>query len=323
MDLEKTLNKKYGACMINPRDIIDRDTTIFPVSPALDIALSGGIPEGSWVLISGKQKLGKSSLALEIIATAQKEEYGSRPCYYFDVEGRLKKMNLEGIKSLDIDKMKVFRSQEDNLLDGQAFLRIAEDIVKNVPNAVVVIDSASALCTSRESESDLDSNYRSDAPKLMAGFTRRLANVVPIRNTLLIVIQHLIANTSGYGPTQMEDGGRKIQYQADVKLTCKTAQPWEDGGKQIGNIIKWEVPVSALGPPNQKCDGYLRFGYGVDKLWETINIAVDLDIIKKGGAWFTLPNEQKFQGQPKLYAHLSEHPEEVISIQKTIKEMFG
>jgi recombination protein RecA len=102
------------------------------------------------------------------------------------------------------------------------------------------------------------------------------------------LIQHLIANTSGYGSPFLEDGGNKIQYQSDVKLRCKGIKPWEEGKARIGQDVTWEVLWAANGPPGAKCISKLRYGIGIDEAAEMVDIGVDLGLIDKGGSWFTL-----------------------------------
>lgn len=327
----KALVKKYGNIFANAQDIIDKPKTIIPLSPKLDIGLSGGVPEGSWFLISGKEKAGKSSAALHFCATAQRPEYGGRKCYYLDAEGRLGGKILGGIQGLDLKSengLEIIKSTKGNILSAEMFLTIAENLIKSESEIVIVIDSASAMCTQSEMDSDeISGNTRNGGPKLLANFTRKLANVVPVQNTIVIIIQHMIANTSGYGPAFMEDGGNKIKYQADIKLRARTFSKWEDTSKkQIGQIVTWDVVYSALGAPGATVEGYIRYGKGIDTTWELIDIAVDLDLIEKGGSWFTLSfldEPLKVQGQNSVWQHLEDNTEHKQLLNKKVKELLG
>jgi recombination protein RecA len=324
--LEKILKKKYGDIFLSADKITQREKVIIPVSPKLDIGLSGGIPEGSWFIISGNPKLGKSSLALTFCATAQKEEHGARKCYYLDAEGRLEKKILSGIKGLQQDKLTVIKSSQGNILSAEKFLTIAEQIIKNEPNIVLVIDSASAMCSQSEMDSEeIKGTGRNNGPKLLAEFTRKLANVVPVQNTIIIIIQHMIANTSGYGPSLMEDGGNKIKFQCDAKLRGRTFTKWEDNSKkQIGQIVTWDVVYSALGAPGATVESYIRYGQGIDDAWELIDIAIDLDLIEKGGSWFTikfLPEEVKLQGQNKVWQYFKDNTQDFDELKKQIRKL--
>lgn len=326
--LVKSLQKKYGDVVMSSEQVLSRHSQVIPFSPKLNIGLSGGIPEGSWVIMSGPAKCGKSTSSLDFAATAQKEEYGGRHVYYLDVEGRLKKMNLEGIAGLNQDQFSVISSTEGHILSAEEYLNIASEIIKSEPGCVLIIDSASALCSSKELSEDISGQTRALGPKILAAFCRQLGGVVPIQRCIVIMMQHLIANTSGWGPTQYEDGGRKAQYQVDVKLRCKGSQKWEDSEKQIGQTVNWEVMTSALGPPGQKVQSYIRYGTGIDHVWETVDVACDLGLIDKSGAWFNLDyleaeglDSVKVQGQQKVWTHLSENKEHFDLLTKNIREM--
>lgn len=318
----KALKKKYGDIFSYASDIIDNEKQIISVSPQLDIGLSGGIPEGSWVIISGAPKIGKSTLALTICAEAQKT---GKTCYYIDAEGRSQKKILTGIKGLNPNKLVVLKSQQGNIKSAEEWLSLAEELIKSEPDIVVVIDSASAMCSSSELDAEeITAAMRNNGPKLLASFTRKLANVVPVQNTIIIIIQHLIANTSGYGKKYFEDGGNKIQYQADVKIRGRSQQKWEEKGKQIGQKVQWDIDVSALGAPGQTVEGYIRYGLGVDKEWEIIDLAASLGLIDKSGAWFELAfldEPIKLQGQQKVWDHLQSSPVDMALLQKKIKEL--
>ena len=212
---DKDMNKKYGNVFIPVSQIVEKKTEIVPVTPNLDIALNGGIPEGSWSVFSGAPKAGKTTLALTVAANGQK--LFDKKVFYLDVEGRLKKMNLQGIPGLMLDPEHfcVIQSTEDTILSAENFLNIAQEIIKAYPRCIIIIDSTSALCSAHEMENDITGQTRALGPKILASFCRQMGTVVPIQQTMILMIQHLIANTSGMGPKYMEDSGRKVQYQKE------------------------------------------------------------------------------------------------------------
>jgi recombination protein RecA len=320
-DIKKKIIKDHGEVFISAASILAKELCIVSVSPKLDLGLSGGIPTGNWVIISGKEKLGKTVCALQIGRNAQAK---GLKVVYGNVENRIGKKELMGIKGLDLsaEKFEVIGSSQGNILNAEKHLTIYEHLLKNEPNICLIIDSASALCSASEQDGEITASSRNSGPKLLANFTRKLNSIVPAQNSIVIIIQHLIANTSGYGPAMMEDGGHKIQYQSSVKIRGKGFSSWEVGGKQIGQIVKWDVVFSALGPPIQGIESYLRYGIGIDDTWEYIDIACDLGLIEKAGAWFNLkflPEVKKVQGQQGVWSHLVTNPDDLELLKKQIK----
>ena len=139
MGFKEDLTKNFGQDIImSANSIIDRESVVIPVSPSLDIILGGGIPEGSFVVLTGQPKCGKTTTSLDFAATAQKEEYQgklktARRVYYLNVEGRLKKRDLEGIPGLDLDRFDVIGSQQGKILHAEEYLQVAERIINEEP----------------------------------------------------------------------------------------------------------------------------------------------------------------------------------------------
>lgn len=281
--------------MIGAQSLAEKDTQIIPVSPAADIGLSGGIPEGSWVAFSGKEKSGKTTLALHIASKAQQVANGQRPTFLLDVEHRIKPMHLKGIKGLKLAEdqndrtgLRVIRSTQSKIMSAEEFLTGATNIIKDNPGCVLIIDSTSALCSQKEQISSISGSTRALGPKMLAAFCRQMGPVVPVNDAIVISIQHLIANTSGFGPSQWEDSGRKIQYQGDVKLRAKTVKAWEDEGIQIGQAVDWSVMWSALGPPGGSINSWIRYGIGIDETRELMDLAMDFGLLRASGSWIYL-----------------------------------
>lgn len=325
--MSKEIEKKYGKGLIlDAKSILEEEVKIIPMSPLLDLATGGGIQEGSLVIMSGKTGCGKSYSALSLAAHAQRPEFGNRKVLYDDVEGRLKKMNLTGTHGLNLDNFEVIRSTKDKILSAEEHLGIVEHHVKTTPELIAIVDSASVLCSSTESVNDISGQTRSIGPKLLAAFCRRLANVIPIQKTILIIIQHLIANTSGYGQAYFEDGGNKIQHQANYKFRCTSFPTWESkDGKPIGQIPTWQVIKSALGPPCKSVQSYLKYGHGIDETMEWIQLGLQFGFIGKAGAWYALEflegEQKKIQGEEKLYYHFLENTDHLNLLISKIKEI--
>jgi recombination protein RecA len=334
MSLKEDVTKNFGDDIIlNGNAIVDKKSVIIPVSPSLDIVLNGGIPEGSFVVLTGQPKCGKTTTSLDFAATAQRAEYkgdlkDTREVYYLNIEGRLKKRDLEGIPGLNLDKFHVIGSQQGKILHAEEYLQIAEKIINEVPGCVLIIDSYSALCTEAEITSEMDKMQRADGAKLLAKFCRKVANVIPVNKNIVIGITHLMGNPTGYGAEFKEKSGQAIAYQTDIKLRAKTFKPWtlSADSTQIGQEIEWQVICSALGPPGGNITSYIRYGQGVDKYMEAITLGSDMGIIHKGGAWYTLtslPDKPKFQGTEKLRQYLYDNEAAYIDLVKNIKVTMG
>lgn len=224
--------------------------------------------------------------ALQIASNAQKL---GRYVYYMAVESRIQPRDLEGINGFDVNMCSIIQSQKGKILTAEDYLNDGMSVLKEHPGCVLIIDSSSALCSTGEFSKDITASGRADGPKLLASFCRQMAPIVQTNDCLVIIIQHLIANTSGYGPAYMEDGGRKILYQFDTKIRCKGVQKWLEGEKkQIGNILTWEIVGSPIGPPGGSVESYVKFGYGIDSEMELAVVGTDLGLISKAGAWYTL-----------------------------------
>ena len=240
----KDLIKKFGQGAFITGDMLTSGDIIH-VSPRIDLLLGGGIPGGSVVTLAGDPKCGKTVTALHILGKAQQS---GRKVFFLNVEGRIKKRDLDGISCLDKSKLEIVRSYRDE--DGEShvftadeFLSVAENLIHNHPGCVIVIDSISQLATSMEMGNDLDTQDRAPGAKLMAKFCRRVSNVLPINDVVLIGIVHFHANTSGFGKHKVVGGGNKIKYALDIGLECKGFKIVREGGvdegRPLGQTIDW------------------------------------------------------------------------------------
>ena len=350
--LKKQIKKKYGEVIRSGADVFEeiKDLKVIPVSPALDYALGGGIREGSWVKGPGDPNTGKTPTALQFAANCQKEEYGSRPIYYVNVEGRLNRNTLEGIRGLDVEKIEVIESPAEPL-SAEKYLSIIKDIVMETPGAIIILDSVSSLIAQRDLDEEVRGDYRPGLQKILSDFTKKMGGIVRNQRAVIIMITHFIANTGGLSrKTKVSDGGVKIHYQADTILEIKYIQGWKEKvsaeERQVGQVIHWNVVTSPLsGFPGAEAVSYLRYGEGIDKLQELIQQAIDFSIIDVSGSWFTcdfaienidsLPevveqnsldegNTEKFfkvQGQKKLKDLMLANPSMIELLDNTIREM--
>ncbi len=314
----KEIEKEYGSgSIVFPETILEEPTKVISWSPSVDLILSGGVPEGSWVSVNGKYKSGKSTSVLSFAANCQREENGCKNVYYLDVEGRLKKMNLTGIKGLILDKprLNIIRSTEERILSAQDYLIIAEKILKSCPRCVLIIDSISALADKKEQDGGVGTETRGHGAKVLAQFINNMANVVTVTKSIIVGITQIYANTSGYGAAMVEKACNRWLFQADVRLKVKTFEFWKanENSPPFGQIITWECLAAALGPPMMSTDSYLRYGVGIDKTYETIKLACSSGLIdEKGAGWHEITFLAKY---PDLVKDTSYNDGKPVKIQ--------
>lgn len=344
--------KEYGNIISTGASILEqkKNYKVISVSPAIDIALGGGIREGSWLTLTGDPKSGKTTTAMQIASNCQKE---GRPIIYLDVEGRLKDMNFE-VSDLDPENMHIIHP-EDKPIPAEDFLDIAYKMLSHPDyhGAVLIIDSISSLMPAKELDGDM-SPGRAGLPKILSVFTKKMGQLLPRQRGLIIAITHFIANTAGFGASKMADGGCKIQYQADTRMEIKSGgekvsavTPWLNSNKdRIGQVVNWKIVCSSMGPPGGQVQSWIRYGHGIDMTQEILILAMDIGLIEKSGAWMTcsfiseypeiakkikpelntddsesILKAFKFQGQDSLYGFLNENKELVTILEKKIKEM--
>ncbi len=344
-DLEKAFAKEYGeGIIIAGIDVKEEKSEILTMGPSLDIALGKGVPFGSWVSIVGPEKLGKTVTVLSACAEAQRMGH---VVYYFDVECRLKPRDFEisGLQTT-ADKFKYIRSTKQRFLNNVDILTMAERILKTIPGCIVVFDSVSAMLSARVEGEALNKSDFGAGNQPVARFLDECTSVVRLNKSIVFGVIHQYANTSGYGKAFNEKVAKRWQYQADVKLVGKSSKGWRSGneetGPEIGKIVTWEIGTSAIGAPGAKVESYIRYGVGLDRIYEKIQLASELGIIKSGGAWMTLKFldkddvvgtdfEKKFeekgevviQGAQKVYESLEKYPNWSEKLTQKINEETG
>ena len=322
--MTKDIIKEFGDVIHDPSSITDQKLKIISISPKLDIALGGGVPEGSLFIMTGPEKVGKTLTALTFCANAQQD---NRKIYYGNVEGRLRKRDIEGIKELDSDaeKIKIIGSTQGNILSAEKYLGIFDQIIHTQPNTICVIDSFSALASDAELTGDLTDQQVMSVQKVLAKFCRRMAPALPINKVTVVGITHLMANVStfGRGKAKVEKSGTALKYQVDVKLHASHTKPIMQGETQIGQTVHWQVVTSSIGPPGQKVESHIKYGRGIWKEMELADLLVDFGIVKKSGTWLTLPNEEKMQGKNNLATYLENNPDQYKQFENDIFSMIG
>jgi len=323
--MNKDIIKEYGNVLHDASSITEKPLQVISVGPKLDMALGGGVPEGSLFIMTGPEKVGKTVTALSFCANAQ--EYYNREIYYANIEGRLKKRDLEGISGLDLksELMQIISSTEGNILSAEKYLSIVDNIVHTKPGAIAVVDSFSALSSESELTGNLEDVQVMSVQKILAKFCRRISNVLPINRVTVVGITHLMANVQrfGRGKAKIEKSGSALKYQVDVKLHATHSVPIMQGDTQIGQTIHWQIVTSAIGPPGQKVESHIRYGRGIWKEMEIADLLIDFGLIEKAGAWLKLPSGDKIQGKANLAKYLEENPKEYAQFRSEVFEMVG
>jgi len=328
--LDAFLTRMHGKGIISTADHAlpaeSRDILNTPLS--LDIALSGGIPDGTICLITGKPKSGKTTLCLELLRNAQML---NRPTFYINIEKRCTPALLSTIQGLDPSKLQVIPHKIEKPLTAEDYLNIIERISKTQKKAVVIIDSIAALSTMTEQEEQIGSNKDMAGPaKLLSAFFRRAQQIVDANDVILIFISQLMTNREPRGPKFVEKGGVAVQYACSVWLKVTWTKQWDrntETNAPDGHDMHITVQSSALGRPLLPCVLPLRYGVGIDVVKDIVVTAENLGLIEKAGAWYSIPmlaegkEIPKFQGLARLSNFLKENKDKMIKLESEIRDI--
>ena len=330
------LKKKFGdSVFVSGNQVVSASKKIISFSPKLDVMLGGGIPEGVVGVVTGPPKVGKTTGFLHFAGMAQRPEYdtptGPRHVFFHNIEMRLKERDLRGIKHLNLseDRFTCIQSTADNFLTAEKHAQIFFELVHSVPGAVFIFDSFSALCTQTRLDATMGAKFRDNYTTILSDMLTRSQPIIILNNSIVLGVTHEVANTGGFGSNKSETGGVKVQYHSDIKMRASHSTPWRVGGSdtedgvQIGQIVHWKCAWSALGAPGPKCDSLLRYGYGIDREGEMIEVGSDLGLINKAGSWFTFPDGSKIQGLEKARQVLVDDPSLYEAINMKYREMMG
>ncbi len=329
--LDAFLTRMYGTGIIASaaEALPPRSRAVLNTPLSLDIALSGGIPDGTICLITGKPKSGKTTLCLELLRNAQ---LLNRPAFYINIEKRCTPALLATIQGLDPSKLQVIPHKIDKPLTAENYLNIIESIAKTQEKAVVVIDSIAALSTMTEQEEQIGSNKDMAGPaKLLSAFFRRAQQVVDSKNVILIFISQMMTNREPRGPKYTEKGGIAVQYACSVWLKVAWTKQWDrnpETNAPDGHDMYITVQSSALGRPLLPCVLPLRYGIGIDTIRDIVTTAENLGLIEKAGSWYSIPmfsedggDPPKFQGLARLSCFLKENPDKLNLLEKEVRDV--
>ncbi len=302
---------KLGERQIEPIESISTG------SLGLDMALGiGGVPKGRIVEIYGPESSGKTTLALQIIAEAQKK---GGVAAFIDAEHALDVMYAKNL-GVDVDNLLV--SQPDF---GEQALDIVETVARSGAVDVIVIDSVAALTPKAEIEGEMGDAHVGLQARLMSQALRKLTGVVHKMDTTVIFINQIRMKigSMGYGSPETTTGGNALKFYASVRIDVRRIATLKQGESQIGNRVRAKVVKNKVAPPFRQAEFDIMFGEGISKEGELIDYGVKLDIVDKSGSWFSYKDIKLGQGRENAKAYLKENPEVAQQIEQEIKQAMG
>ncbi|MEG2295442.1 MAG: recombinase RecA [Oscillospiraceae bacterium] len=282
-------------------------------SISLDAALGiGGVPKGRIVEIYGPESSGKTTVALHIVASAQKN---GGEAVFIDVEHALDPIYAQAL-GVNIDSLLV--SQPDT---GEQALEIAEALVRSGAVEVVVIDSVAAMVTKSEIEGEMGDAHVGVQARLMSQALRKLTGVISKSNCVVIFINQLREKIGvTYGNPETTPGGRALKFYASVRLDVRRIEAIKNGTDIIGNRTRVKVVKNKVAPPFKQAEFDIMYGEGISKEGEILDLAVKLDIINKSGSWFNYKETRLGQGRDNVKDYLKDNREFADEIAGKIRE---
>jgi len=282
----------------------------------LDLALGiGGLPKGRIIEIYGTESSGKTTISLQAVAEAQK---AGGTAAFIDVEHALDPVYAKKL-GVDIDNMLV--SQPDT---GEQALEIIETLVRSGAIDIIVLDSVAAMTTRAEIDGDMGDAHVGVQARLMSQALRKLTSVINKSNCVAIFINQLREKIGVmYGNPETTPGGRALKFYSSVRIEVRRGEPIKDGAEIIGNRTKCKVVKNKVAPPFKTAEFDMLYGEGVSKMGEIVDTAVEFDVIKKSGSWFSYDDMKIGQGRDKVKQYLIENPSVCDEVEKKIREIFA
>jgi recombination protein RecA len=280
---------------------------------SLDLALGiGGLPRGRVVEIFGPESSGKSTLAMHVVAEAQRN---GGVCAYIDAEHAMDPVYASAI-GVNVDDLLI--SQPDT---GEQALEIADMLIRSGALDVLVIDSVAALVPRAEIEGEMGDTHMGLQARLMSQALRKLTGNLNRSGTICIFINQLREKIGVmFGSPETTPGGRALKFYASVRLDIRRVESIKDGPELIGNRARVKVVKNKTAPPFKQAEFDIMYGKGISREGSLIDVGVDLGIVKKSGAWFTYEGEQLGQGREKAKQFLVENLDMMLEISEKIRQ---
>lgn len=285
-------------------------------APSLDLALGiGGLPRGRVTEIYGPESSGKSTLALHVVAEAQRT---GGVCAYVDAEHALDPVYAAAI-GVDIDELLI--SQPDT---GEQALEIADMLVRSGAIDVIAIDSVAALTPRAEIEGEMGDSHVGLQARLMSQALRKLTANLHRTHTIAVFINQLREKIGVmFGSPETTPGGRALKFYSSVRLDIRRIESIKDGPEVVGNRTRVKVVKNKTAPPFKTAEFDIMYGKGISREGSLLDIAVDNGLVKKSGAWYTYDGEQLGQGRENAKQFLIENPEVTVEISERIRAELG
>jgi len=283
---------------------------------SLDIALGiGGLPKGRVTEIYGPESSGKSTLAMHVVAEAQRN---GGICAYVDAEHAMDPVYANAI-GVDIDELLI--SQPDT---GEQALEITDMLIRSGSIDVIVIDSVAALTPRAEIEGDMGDTHVGLQARLMSQALRKLTANLNRSNTICIFINQLREKIGVmFGSPETTPGGRALKFYSSVRLDIRRIESIKDGVEVVGNRTRVKVVKNKVSPPFKQAEFDIMYGKGISREGSLLDVGVDLNLVKKSGAWYTYDGEQLGQGRENAKQFLIDHPEIMMEISDKVRTQLG
>ena len=280
---------------------------------ALDVALGvGGVPRGRIIEVYGPESSGKTTLAQHIVAECQKK---GGIAAFVDAEHAL---DPEYARNLGVNIDELLISQPDT---GEQALDITEELVRSGAVDIIVVDSVAALVPKAEIEGSMEDQQMGLQARLMSKALRKLTGIIGKTNTTVIFINQLRQKIGVmYGNPETTTGGNALKYYASVRMEIKRVEGLKGDGEDVGNHVRVRILKNKVAPPFRTAEFDIMFGKGICKIGNILDVAVDLDIVKKAGSWFSFNDEKLGQGRDKSKEFLANNPEILSTVETLVRE---
>jgi recombination protein RecA len=283
---------------------------------SLDLALGiGGLPRGRVVELFGPESSGKSTLAMHVVAESQRN---GGICAYIDAEHA---MDPNYAKTIGVNVDDLLISQPDT---GEQALEITDMLIRSGALDVVVIDSVAALTPRAEIEGEMGDAHVGLQARLMSQALRKLTGTLSKSSTIAVFINQLREKIGVmFGSPEVTPGGRALKFYSSVRLDIRRIESIKDGAEVIGNRTRVKVVKNKIAPPFKQCEFDIMFAKGISREGSLLDVATDLGIVRKSGAWYTYEGEQIGQGRENAKVFLAENLELMIEISEKVRQQVG